>query len=199
MGARTYLPALGQFTATDPIPGGNTTTYTYPQDPINAQDYTGTRAWDGEKEIAYARTVYRYASNVKVWKPRPRPKGEWNYTFPYQGWRIDPMKYAGPQTIHIEDHLVVGVSLCYFTCFGVAIQAGHVTFSGGAAGFGGKGVYVGWNGNEPQPGRSQTFVAGGGAKLSGGVSHPMDGSGAWEFDLGVGGGGWIGTMFNFTF
>ena len=42
MGARTYLPALGMFTATDPVAGGNTTTYTYPQDPINHADYTGT-------------------------------------------------------------------------------------------------------------------------------------------------------------
>ena len=41
MGARTYLPALGIFTATDPIPGGNTTTYTYPQDPINGRDLNG--------------------------------------------------------------------------------------------------------------------------------------------------------------
>ena len=41
MGARTYLPDLGIFTATDPVEGGNTTTYTYPQDPINAQDLDG--------------------------------------------------------------------------------------------------------------------------------------------------------------
>jgi hypothetical protein len=41
MGARTYLPALGIFTATDPIPGGNTTVYAYPQDPINGSDLTG--------------------------------------------------------------------------------------------------------------------------------------------------------------
>jgi len=41
MGARTYLPALGIFTATDPVEGGNTTTYTHPADPINHSDLTG--------------------------------------------------------------------------------------------------------------------------------------------------------------
>lgn len=41
MGARTYLPTLGQFTATDPVVGGNSTAYTYPQDPINGADLTG--------------------------------------------------------------------------------------------------------------------------------------------------------------
>jgi RHS repeat-associated protein len=41
MGARSYLPELGIFTATDPIEGGNTTTYAYPQDPINHSDLSG--------------------------------------------------------------------------------------------------------------------------------------------------------------
>ena len=41
MGARSYLPELGIFTATDPIEGGNTTTYAYPQDPINHNNLTG--------------------------------------------------------------------------------------------------------------------------------------------------------------
>ncbi|MBK6955396.1 MAG: hypothetical protein IPH27_08060 [Actinomycetales bacterium] len=33
MGARTYLPELGIFTATDPIEGGNTTPWTCPHRP----------------------------------------------------------------------------------------------------------------------------------------------------------------------
>ncbi|MGO2634258.1 MAG: RHS repeat-associated core domain-containing protein [Galactobacter sp.] len=41
MGARLYNPTTGLFTSTDPIPGGNTTTYTYPQDPINTADTSG--------------------------------------------------------------------------------------------------------------------------------------------------------------
>ncbi len=49
MGARTYLPELGIFTATDPIEGGNTTTYTYPQDPINGSDLDGLRGCTNPK------------------------------------------------------------------------------------------------------------------------------------------------------
>jgi len=45
MGARLYNPATGLFTSQDPVQGGNTTTYTYPQDPINKQDTTGHWGW----------------------------------------------------------------------------------------------------------------------------------------------------------
>lgn len=41
MGARLYNPQTGLFTSPDPIPGGNTTPYTYPQDPLNQTDLDG--------------------------------------------------------------------------------------------------------------------------------------------------------------
>ena len=41
MGARLYLPGWSQFTASDPIWGGNRNPYTYPNDPINGSDLTG--------------------------------------------------------------------------------------------------------------------------------------------------------------
>jgi hypothetical protein len=45
MGARLYNKVTGLFTSVDPVPGGNTTAYTYPQDPINKLDLDGLKAW----------------------------------------------------------------------------------------------------------------------------------------------------------
>jgi hypothetical protein len=41
MGVRLYAPVLGRFLSTDPVYGGNSTTYGYPTDPINAFDLDG--------------------------------------------------------------------------------------------------------------------------------------------------------------
>ena len=48
MGARLYNTVTGLFTSRDPVAGGNTTSYVYPQDPINKNDTTGERwSWGG--------------------------------------------------------------------------------------------------------------------------------------------------------
>jgi RHS repeat-associated protein len=41
MGVRLYTPLLGRFLSTDPVYGGNSTTYSYPVDPINRVDVDG--------------------------------------------------------------------------------------------------------------------------------------------------------------
>ncbi len=47
LGARVYNPATGQFTTTDPVPGGNENAYNYPNNPVNQNDFTGCHnAWD---------------------------------------------------------------------------------------------------------------------------------------------------------
>jgi RHS repeat-associated protein len=41
MGARVYNPETNQFTSKDPIKGGNENSYTYPNDPVNGNDFSG--------------------------------------------------------------------------------------------------------------------------------------------------------------
>lgn len=58
MGVRLYNPTRGQFTSLDPVPGGNTTAYTYPQDPINAFDLDGRwPSWLNWKNAARVATA----------------------------------------------------------------------------------------------------------------------------------------------
>lgn len=66
MGARLYNPATGQFTSTDPVPGGGDTAYAYPTDPINMTDLDG-RWWSLIKAAAkkcWSSKCYRYAGRA---------------------------------------------------------------------------------------------------------------------------------------
>ncbi len=57
MGVRLYLPYAGRFLSTDPVPGGNSTAYAYPQDPVNMFDLDGRwpnwgKVWNKVKSAA---------------------------------------------------------------------------------------------------------------------------------------------------
>ncbi|NLC98817.1 MAG: hypothetical protein GX678_07055 [Actinomycetales bacterium] len=52
MGSRLYNPVRGAFTSVDPVPGGNTTAYTYPQDPIGQMDLDGQSKKSKAKKFA---------------------------------------------------------------------------------------------------------------------------------------------------
>lgn len=45
MGARLYNPQTGRFLSVDPVLGGNSNAYTYPNDPVNMSDTTGMCGW----------------------------------------------------------------------------------------------------------------------------------------------------------
>jgi RHS repeat-associated protein len=62
MGVRSYVPALGRFTSTDPISGGSANSYDYGyQDPLNELDLDGKCAFDADlrpKIITTRKYVY---------------------------------------------------------------------------------------------------------------------------------------------
>jgi RHS repeat-associated protein len=68
MGARLYLPTWGQFTATDPITGGNPNPYMYPDDPVNFQDLTGQGGGAQHRPNPWTDKVGTIASRLGVSK-----------------------------------------------------------------------------------------------------------------------------------
>ncbi|MGE4113587.1 MAG: DNRLRE domain-containing protein [Candidatus Nanopelagicales bacterium] len=68
MGVRLYNPATGRFLSTDPVYGGNTTTYGYPTDPINQRDLDGRFCffgWLGNTCTSYATDSFGRAIPVR--------------------------------------------------------------------------------------------------------------------------------------
>jgi RHS repeat-associated protein len=57
LGARVYNPTTGQFTSTDPVPGGNENAYNYPNNPVNQNDFTGCNGFDWGMALDIGLTV----------------------------------------------------------------------------------------------------------------------------------------------
>jgi len=101
MGARLYNPTQGSFTSTDPVVDGNTTSYAYPQDPVNQFDLTGKWChWQvGTTCTRYIKDAYGRYIPVQ-YRFRKKVETKHNIDWATQKWLIPLMRqsYGGSGT-----------------------------------------------------------------------------------------------------
>ena len=213
-----YNPNTGRFLTTDPIPGGNANTYTYPTDPINMFDLGGQFSWGHiwsavvqavthpiatiHKAAAVAAYIYHHparvaksvASHIKsgiktAIHGTPGSKANWSYYNP--GGSSSPISAAGP-----ENHMSISVSLCAYGCVGLTTQNGHVGVTYGI----GNGLYAGGNvsySTSTEIGDSSAGTAG--AKFGdlvsvvGSLGQSDGGRPEASAGIGIGAGEWMGV------
>ena len=64
MGDRLYNAATGRFTSLDPEPGGNDTSYSYPNDPINMFDLDGH--WPNFRKVKWGKWIDRAGTGLAI-------------------------------------------------------------------------------------------------------------------------------------
>jgi hypothetical protein len=101
MGVRLYAPVLGRFLSTDPVYGGNSTTYGYPVDPIGSYDLDGRYCGCAKPMGEFGARVGR-SSGQSTWRTlepgqkAPRTQGQ------YRGHFEDGEVYTGRSMVDIQ-------------------------------------------------------------------------------------------------
>lgn len=101
MGARLYNNVTGAFTSIDPVAGGNSTAYTYPQNPISSSDPSGRCSWICPN--------YQGHEGYKVWAARAYALKHFHRFVPF------PNKKA-PSAKDYRNIQYAVYDIYYFTC-----------------------------------------------------------------------------------
>jgi RHS repeat-associated protein len=71
MGARVYLPTLGRFLQVDPVDGGTDNAYSYVNDPVNENDYSGQSWFSSAMNFVAKAVVKAVTLAVNIMVPAP--------------------------------------------------------------------------------------------------------------------------------
>jgi RHS repeat-associated protein len=129
MGDRQYVPLLGRFLSTDPIPGGNSNDYNYPNDPVNGQDLSGNCSWDPNCGMNWAAANPQpSAADIKQQAEIDKLTEE-SWAMPHPAWLewmipIAKFQYQHQDAINATVGLVaVGASSVDYSAEGVSVRS----------------------------------------------------------------------------